>query len=201
MKLHSIIKADEGGRMAKRGRPTTAERAVRRDRILDAAVAAFAAQGFGATSLDVIAASAEVTKRTLYVDVGDKAALFAAAVEREHDRIRDVARSSGSLVEVCAEMVFVLHSESAVALHRSVIGEAQRFPELAEDFYRAGPTHSIELLARCLGAGEAAVPRASALYSLLLGEAHRRRLLGLAPAPSRRTAAEHARRALALLSL
>ena len=40
----------------------------------------FSARGFDATSLDEVAAHAEVTKRTLYVDVGDKAALFTAAI-------------------------------------------------------------------------------------------------------------------------
>lgn len=185
--------------MPKRGRPTEEERGARRDRVLDAAIAAFAARGFGATSLDVIAATAGVTKRTLYIDVGDKAALFAAAVDREHDRIRAVA--SGSLLDVAAQTVYVLHSDAAVALHRSVIGEATRLPELAADFYATGPAHSIELLARSLPSGDANVARATALYSLLLGEPHRRRLLGLDPAPTRRQATAHARRAIALLAL
>lgn len=185
--------------MSKRGRPTNGERAERRDRILDAAVSAFAARGFESTSLDVIAATAEVTKRTLYIDVGDKDALFAASVEREHDRIRGVV--AGSLLDVAAEVVYVLHSDSAVALHRSVIGAATRFPGLAADFYARGPAHSIGLLARSLPAAEETVTLATALYALLLGETHRRRLLGLDPAPTRPEATTHARRALALLGL
>ena len=72
-----------GVALAKRGRPTAVERASRLDRVLNAAVAVFAARGFDAASLDEIAASAEVTKRTLYADIGGKAALFAAAVLRE----------------------------------------------------------------------------------------------------------------------
>lgn len=185
--------------MSKRGRPTEEERAARRDRVLDAAVAVFAAHGFGATSLDLIASTAGVTKRTLYVDVGDKAALFAAAVDREHDRIRAVAE--GPLVDVAAEVVHVLHSEPAVALHRSVIAEAVRFPALAADFYDRGPAHSVDVLARALPEGAAAHHLATALYALLLGEPHRRRLLGLDPAPSREAATAHARSALALLGL
>jgi len=183
--------------MAKLGRPTAAERALRRDRVLDAAVALFAARGFAATSLDEVAALAEVTKRTLYVDVGDKAALFAAAVEREQDRVRAAATDSRPVDEVAAEMVFVLLSDSAVALHRAVIAEAPRFADLAARFYVSGPQRSIDLLARSLGQDEA---RAAALYSLLLGEPHRRRLLALDPAPSRKAAAAHAASALALLA-
>jgi AcrR family transcriptional regulator len=182
--------------MAKRGRPTADERVLRRERILDAAVAQFSARGFGATSLDEVASTAGVTKRTLYVDFGDKSALFAAAVEREHDRIRAVAADAGSLADVATEIVFVLLSDSAVALHRSVIAEAPRFSELAQAFYETGPQHSIDLLARYLPTGATTAP---ALYSLLLGEPHRRRLLGLDPAPTRPAAAAHAATVLELL--
>ncbi|SDZ50515.1 TetR/AcrR family transcriptional regulator [Herbiconiux ginsengi] len=193
--------------MAKRGRPTATERAERRERILDAAVAQFSARGFGATTLDEVAAASGVTKRTLYVDVGDKAALFAAAVEREHDRIQMAATDAGTLIDVATEMVLVLHSDSAVALHRSIIAEAPRFPEVAREFYSAGPQHSIDLLARHLpgrrdAPGRAAsLPSAAALYSLLLGEPHRRRLLALDPAPSRSQARAHALAATTLLAL
>ena len=187
--------------MAKRGRPTTIERGQRMDRILDAAVTLFAAGGFEATSLDEVAARAEVTKRTLYVDVGDKAALFTAAVDREQNRIRTRATEASSLQEVAAELVFVLHSDSAVALHRSVIAQAPRFTELAAGFYETGPQHSIGLLARALPRADPSLSRATALYSLLLGEPHRRRLLALDPAPTREAAAIHAAQALALLGL
>jgi AcrR family transcriptional regulator len=192
----------ETSRMAKRGRPTANERAERRERILDAAAAAFGARGFGGASLDEVAAAAGVTKRTLYVDVGDKAALFAAAVEREHDRIRSVAERPGvhALHAVASEIVFVLHSDQAIALHRAMIADAPGFPELAERFYETGPEHSIAVLGRALG--EVSPPdRAVALYALLLGERHRRRLLGLDPAPTRETAQDHAAACLALLAL
>ncbi len=185
--------------MAKRGRATAGERAERRERILDAAVTAFALRGFSAASLDEIAAAAGVTKRTLYVDIGDKAALFAAAVEREHDRIRAVATDAGSLADVATELVLVLHSDSAVALHRSVIAEAPRFPALARTFYETGPQHSIDLLSRYLPDSPAITATATALYSLLLGEPHRRRLLGLVPAPTRLESRALATTALAQL--
>lgn len=199
--------------MAKRGRPTADERARRLTRILDAAVDSFAVNGFAGSSLDEIAASAGVTKRTIYTDYGDKAAVFDAAVEREHDRIRASAIEGSSLQDVAAELVFVLHSDAAIALHRSVIAEAPRFPELARRFYEAGPGHSIALLARYLpdDAPEAptdpaaaasvapATARAEALYALLLGERHRRRLLALDPAPSPAVAAAHAASCLPLV--
>ncbi|WP_440708293.1 TetR/AcrR family transcriptional regulator [Herbiconiux sp. YIM B11900] len=200
-------------RPAKRGRPTADDRDRRRTRILDAAVGSFGDRGFAGSSLDEIAATAGVTKRTIYTDYGDKAAVFDAAVEREHDRIRAIAGEGATLQQVAAELVFVLHSDAAIALHRSVIAEAPRFPELARRFYAAGPGHSIALLARHLTAPDAtdaagtdrepaasaALPRAEALYALLLGERHRRRLLALDPAPTAADAAAHAASCLAVL--
>lgn len=46
-----------------------------------------------------------------------------------------------------------------------------------------------------------ALPLAEALFGLLLGEPHRRRLLGLAPAPSAAAARAHAEQVIALLGL
>jgi AcrR family transcriptional regulator len=201
---------------AKRGRPAAGERAIRRTRILDAAVTRFAADGFDGTSIEDIAATAGVTKRTVYVYVGDKAAIFSAAVEREHDRIRAVASDSATLPEVAAALVFVLLSDPAIVLHRLVIAEAPRFPQLARDFYTAGPQHSIDLLARLLPEADPAyaahpqpdvhpdaadMGRGQALYTLLLGESHRRRLLALDRAPTRAQARARANWALRTLTM
>lgn len=185
----------------KRGRPTAAERERRGTRILDAAVAEFSTAGFAGTTLDDIAANAGVTKRTLYVDYGDKSALLVAAVEREHDRIRRTASLDASLTDIAIEMCLVLFSDSAIALHRAVIAEAPRFPELAADFYEAGPRDSIQLLARHLPESAHRDATAAGLYSLLLGERHRRRLLALDPAPSRTAVVEHVEDVLALLGM
>ena len=52
-------------------------------RILDAATAVFAAQGYGRASMAAIAERAGVTKPTLYARFGSKEELFEAAVQRE----------------------------------------------------------------------------------------------------------------------
>lgn len=183
----------------RRGRPTEADRARRRDRLLDAAVACFVETGFEATTLDAVAARAGVTKRTIYVDHGDKAALFAAAVDRLHAGIRGVASAEGSLESAAIELVHVLHSDEAVALHRLVLTEAWRFPALAAAFYETGPRASVALLAALLPSGDRHL--AEPLHALLLGEPHRRRLLRLAPAPDRAEARRHAVSTLRLLAL
>lgn len=53
-------------------------------RLLDAATAVFAADGFDAATMDALAARARVTKPTLYARFGSKEDLYAAAVLREY---------------------------------------------------------------------------------------------------------------------
>ena len=55
------------------------------ERILDAATAVFAREGFDRANMDVIAAEAAATKPTLYARFGSKERLFEAAVEREYE--------------------------------------------------------------------------------------------------------------------
>ncbi len=54
-------------------------------RILDAATAVFAAEGYERASMAAIAARAGVTKPTLYARFGSKHQLFEAAVQREYE--------------------------------------------------------------------------------------------------------------------
>lgn len=146
-----------------------------------------------------------MTKRTIYVYFGDKAEVFTAAIERFRIRaLSDLARSGGSLVDASARIVHVLHADDAVGMHRLMIGESRQFPELASRFYGSGPRSYVDLLSSHLAttgfAGDAD-RFAEALFGLLLGESHRRRLLGLSPAPTQHDAREHALAALDLLGL
>lgn len=189
----------------KRGRPTAEEREQRRDQILDVAVALFVSNGYGQVTIEQIAATSRVTKRTIYTYFGDKAEVFTAAVERFRIRaLDDFESGEGSLEDVATRLVLVLHSDDAVGLHRLMIGESAQFPDLADRFYTSGPGGYIRLLAECLG--ERLPPHdrdhlAEALFGLLLGEDHRRRLLGLRPAPTPAAARDHARAALSLLQI
>lgn len=183
----------------KKGRPTAQEREERRDQILDAAVGLFVANGYGQVTIDEIATASRVTKRTIYTYFGDKAEVFTAAVERF--RARDLANletTAGSLLDIASWLVFVLNSDDAVGLHRLMIGEAPQFPELAAAFYSSGPQGYVTLLAQRLSR-TATDGEAEALFGLLLGEPHRRRLLGLASAPTKDAAREYAERVLSLL--
>ncbi|ROP72552.1 TetR/AcrR family transcriptional regulator [Curtobacterium sp. PhB115] len=179
--------------MNKRGRPTADERAARDDRILDVATDLFLEHGFAGVALDRIAAEAGVTKRTLYTAVGDKPALLRAVVRRQHT-YEDAP--AADLETTAAAICGALLSDRAVALHRLVIAEALRSPEAAREFLDAGPLAAQDALVR---AG-AAPGTAAELFTLLLGELHRERLLGLAPAPTPAEVAARSARALAVLS-
>lgn len=182
----------------RRGRPPEAERARRRDDILDAAVRLFVQDGFEPVTLDRIAAAAHVAKRTIYSYIGDRTEVFLAAVERLRERALQLSPSDG-LEQLALAIVLTLHSDDAIGLHRLAIGESHRFPDLAVRFYDDGPLSYIAALRSRLPESDA--DRAEALFALLLGEPHRQRLLGLRPAPDRAEAAAHASAALSALGM
>jgi TetR/AcrR family transcriptional regulator, mexJK operon transcriptional repressor len=188
----------------KRGRPTAEERRAREAEILADVLCVFLHCGYGASTVDELAAAAQVTKRTLYAYYGDKAGLFAAMVKQLAATVSLDATSDDDTLEVlAARIVSRVHSDELVDLHRLVIAESARFPELALILHSSGDARHIARLAEHIRAerGPASEPLAEPLFSLLLGEKHRRRLLGIDPAPSPAEATRHARAALAQLGL
>lgn len=188
----------------KRGRPTAAERRAREREILSASLGVFLRSGFGDATVDELAAAAKVTKRTLYAYFGDKDALFAAMVKDLAVTVSlDTASDHGNLSSLAGRIVFRVHSDELVGLHRLVIAEAGRFPELARVLHSQGDARHIARLAEHIRdeRGVSSAPLAEPLFSLLLGERHRRRLLGLDPAPTSEQAAAHAGESLAQLGL
>ena len=136
-----------------------------RDRILDAAAELFLRQGYAATSIEAIATTAGVSKRTLYARFRDKGAIFPAVVGRLiaawlagfEGKIGAAATLEAALDAAAAEMLAVALTPQALALHRLVTAEAGRFPELAAALREGGAAAGIERLARLL---QAHAPRA-----------------------------------------
>jgi AcrR family transcriptional regulator len=67
-------------------------RAVREQQMLDAAVQMFSVNGYHETSMDAIAAKAEISKPMLYLYYGSKEELFGACLDREMARFIDGVR-------------------------------------------------------------------------------------------------------------
>lgn len=128
------------------GRPSRADAARLGEHILEVATEIFLTEGYGSTTIEAVAARAGVSKRTLYHRFEDKSALFVAVVHRIVAQIRPppgVPLLEGSTPhEILRRLAgFVLHaalSPRAIALHRLVMAEAARFPELVRAVYAEG---------------------------------------------------------------
>ena len=148
------------GRPRTGGRPTVAGSAELGGRILDVAAALFLRDGFAATSIEAIAAGARVSKRTLYARFPAKQAVFLAVVRRlisdwlqGFDAAVEGAPSlETALMAAGQRMLAVALTPAALALHRLVVAEAGRFPELAAALRDGGSRSGIERLCRVLRA-------------------------------------------------
>jgi TetR/AcrR family transcriptional regulator of autoinduction and epiphytic fitness len=114
----------------------------KRAAIVDAAVAEFRQSGFAATSMDKIAASAGVSKRTVYNHFPSKEALFAQILEQtvgtQHRRARPgVSQGSSAARDSCwncwSRSWNCLRDENYSDLARVAIAAGLHAPELAQE--------------------------------------------------------------------
>lgn len=131
---------DRPGVKRRGGRPSREEAARLGDRILDIATDLFLADGYGATSIEDIARTAQISKRTFYHRYPDKRALFAAVVQRVVERVQpanvpalfaDDAPLDQVLLRLARAILRAALAPQALALHRMIVAEAGRFPDLA----------------------------------------------------------------------
>jgi AcrR family transcriptional regulator len=130
---------DLGAAPRRGGRPTREDAAALGERIVAVATGLFLGQGFGATSIEAVSSAAGVSKRTFYHRFRDKAELFGTVVHRLVERLRPENDAQlflgGSFEEILQRLALVILraalSPDALALHRVMIAEATRFPELA----------------------------------------------------------------------
>jgi TetR/AcrR family transcriptional regulator, mexJK operon transcriptional repressor len=121
------------------GRPSKADAEQLQHRIVDAATKLFFTVGYGATTIEAVAQRARISKRTFYHRFDNKAALFNAVVHRTIERLRppaDVPLLHGAnLAEILRGLADIILraalSPPAIALHRLIIAESNRFPDLA----------------------------------------------------------------------
>jgi AcrR family transcriptional regulator len=121
------------------GRPPRCEAEQLGGRILDVATELFFSVGYGATSIEAVARGAGISKRTFYHRFDDKSALFSAVVHRTIERMRPPAGvpllEGANLQEVLQGLAGLILgaalSPPALALHRLIVAESARFPQLA----------------------------------------------------------------------
>lgn len=166
----------------KRGRPSAGEANARDERVVDVVVSLLSDEGFEALTFDRVAADAHVAKRTLYGVFGDRAGLVRAAILRQHAYLGEAGDAGEDLRSACRAILAHLLGDEAIGIHRAIIAAAARHPSLAVEFYDEGPGRAQGFIASHLPAD--AVVTAEFLFAALLGELHRRRLLGLAGPPT-----------------
>lgn len=121
-----------------------------RTRLLQAACAAFAAEGYRA-GVDRIAAQAGVAKQTLYNHFPSKADLFAEVILQATDEFMIALDDAGDglrerLIRFGTRYRERLLSPEGLGLYRMLVAETPRFPELAAAFYRTGPERTANRL-------------------------------------------------------
>ena len=137
-------------------------RAVREQQMLDAAVQMFSVNGYHETSMDAIAAEAQISKPMLYLYYGSKEELFGACLNRELGRFIDTVRAdvdiSGDLEQGPRELlrrtiVSVLHYIDANRASWIVLYTQATSSQAFAHTVREGREKIIDLVARLLEAG------------------------------------------------
>jgi AcrR family transcriptional regulator len=162
-------------------------RAVREQQMLDAAVQMFAVNGYHETSMDSIAAAAQISKPMLYLYYGSKEELFGACLNRELARFIDTVRGDINLDQRPKELLYntigsflryidanrapwiVMYTQaiSSQAFAQTVREGRERIIDLVAGLLRSGtrspaPGNDFEMMAVALvGAGEAVATRLS----------------------------------------
>ncbi len=169
------------------GRPKDLEK---RAAILDAAKDLFTTKGYEGTSMDAIAAAAGVSKLTVYSHFRDKDTLFTEAVrckceEQLPDELFNADMKGPlrqQLLTIANAFFALISSEEALAIHRTIVANAQQSPKLGKLFWDAGPARAQDVFASFLDQETAAqqldIPdsrrAAVQFFCLLKGELHGR---------------------------
>ncbi|MBU6421995.1 MAG: TetR/AcrR family transcriptional regulator [Gammaproteobacteria bacterium] len=118
----------------------------KRAAILEAAKKVFLEVGFGAASMDAIATEAKVSKQTVYNHFGSKEELFAAMVRDSCEHLTlaltEAAKDGNpekTLRAIARRFMEMVFSDDKLAMHRILMAEVPRFPELGRIFYQSGP--------------------------------------------------------------
>ncbi|ANW66791.1 TetR family transcriptional regulator [Mycolicibacterium murale] len=133
-------------------------RAVREQQMLDAAVQVFSVNGYHETSMDAIAAKAEISKPMLYLYYGSKEELFGACLARELSRFVEAVRADVDFTLSPKDMLrntilsFLRYIDANRASWIVLYTQATSSTAFAHTV-REGRERIIDLVARLLSAG------------------------------------------------
>lgn len=195
--------------------PSKPRAAAQRERLLDAAAEVFLEHGFGIATVDIIAARAKASKKTLYSYFDKKGDIFIAAVERLCERtlqpLYELEINDNDperlLIAFGTRLLAQVLTPEAIAIHRVAISEATRFPELSRLFYLTGPATVQRILCDRLTALRDAGKLqfddteeiASLFIQMALGEPQRKAAMAVSDAPSPDEARQHVTKVAKLL--
>jgi AcrR family transcriptional regulator len=114
----------------------------------------FLEHGYASTTIEAVAARAEMSKRTFYHRFDDKAVLFTAVVHGIIEQIRppagvpliEGATLHNVLRRLAGMILRAALSPQAIALHRLLMAESARFPELVRAVHDDGSTREATTL-------------------------------------------------------
>jgi AcrR family transcriptional regulator len=146
-------------------------RAVREQQMLDAAVQMFSVNGYHETSMDTIAAEAQISKPMLYLYYGSKEDLFGACLDRELGRFIEGVRADINFEQSPKDLLgnaigsFMRYIDanraSWIVMYTQAIS-SQAFAHTV----REGREQIIELVAELMRAGSR-TPRSDAEYQMM----------------------------------
>jgi AcrR family transcriptional regulator len=184
-----------------------------RERILDAAFAAFMKSGYASTSTLEIATRARVSKRELYAQVGNKQEILIECIRARATRLKvpadlPVPRDRETLAQVLAsfgtQLLREITDPAVITVFRLAIADAVRAPEVAQALDSIGREASRAALRQIMAQAQASGllegrpgELAERFGGLLWGNLLVSLLLGVAERPSSREVAARARDATA----
>lgn len=140
----------EAATTQRRGRPKSPEKAAA---IREAAGHLFMCEGLERTSMDAIAASAGVSKQTVYSHFHSKDDLFRACVcGKIEDYGLDASRLDADaplddvLRYIGRQYLTLLADPDVMAMFRLMISSATAFPQIVRSFYETGPIATLDAL-------------------------------------------------------
>ena len=183
------------------GRPTTEQAEARHEELLDAALEEFLEHGFELTTIEMIAARINMTKRTVYARYTDKASLFRGAVQRAIERQIvpqhvlegfDQGDLAATLESVARLRIGQVMTPNGLRLQRIINTESYRFPGIFTDNFEQSAKPVLDFVAgvldRAIAAGQIAPTdsgfAASAFMSMVVGGQVRAIVSGRLPTPA-----------------